>query len=68
MATKETKETKETKAKAKAEDKFTKAQLYASKRFADEKDLISALLIDGMTYSIDEVSSKIKEFKEKAVD
>jgi len=41
---------------------FSVAQLAASKRYANRKDLISALLDKGKTYTLDEVDTLIDKF------
>lgn len=46
---------------------FTKAQIYNSKRFREEKDLIMAILENDKSYTIEEVDCLIKEYKGKAV-
>lgn len=56
----ENKETKE--AVNPAVLKFTKKQFVESKRFANRKDLVNALLDDKKTYSIEEVEKTINDF------
>lgn len=41
---------------------FTKETLVKSKRFKDNRDIVSALLEDGKEYSIAEVEGKITEY------
>ena len=41
---------------------FTKAQLVASQRYAEKQDLINALLVDGKTYTTDEVDALIEKY------
>lgn len=41
---------------------FTKAQLTASKKYANRRDIISALLDDGKTYTLDEVDALIDKY------
>lgn len=41
---------------------FSKAQLMTSKRYRDKTDLVDALLIDGKTYTMDEVDEIIENF------
>lgn len=41
---------------------YTKDQLAASKKYANRRDLIRALLEDGKTYTLDEVDSLINTF------
>lgn len=64
MATKKKVEEAEPK---KAVASFTKAQIYNSKRFREEKDLIMAILENDKSYTIEEVDCLIKEYKGKAV-
>ena len=45
-----------------AEPKFTKGALVNSKRFHEHRDLVSALLKDGVEYAISEVETKIAEY------
>lgn len=47
---------------------FTKEQLFASEKFRDRKDLISALLADGRNYSIAEAEEEINNFMKGKVD
>lgn len=42
--------------------RFTKAQLMNSKKYADRKDLIGALLDDGIEYTISQVDEMIEKF------
>lgn len=44
---------------------FTKTQLLASKRFANRRDLLNAVLDDGESYTIEAVEQKMKEFYER---
>nr|DAX95458.1 MAG TPA: hypothetical protein [Caudoviricetes sp.] len=48
--------------------KFTKEQLYLSKKYEMQRDLIAILLDDSKSYSYDEVEKIIKEFKNKEVE
>ena len=41
---------------------LTKAQLVASKRYAEKQDLINALLEDGKTYTTDAVDALIEKY------
>lgn len=50
-----------------AEPKFTKDSLLNSKRFRNERDLISALLEDGVEYAIPEVEEMITNYKKGTV-
>ena len=49
-------------ASAALEPKFTKEALVNSKRFRDERDIVSALLEDGTEYAISEVEIMIAEY------
>ena len=44
------------------EPKFTKEKLVNSKRFRNECDIVSAVLMDGVEYTIPEVENKITEY------
>lgn len=44
------------------ERRFTKAQLMESHRYAEQKDLINALLEDGKTYTLKQVDTQIDKF------
>ena len=44
------------------EPKFTKEALMNSKRFCNERDLVSALLEDGAEYTIPEVEEMIMKY------
>lgn len=41
---------------------FTKAQLLASKKYADRRDALSALLKDGETYTLEAVDKLLDQF------
>lgn len=41
---------------------YTKEQLLASTKYANRRDLISALLENGKTYTLDKVDGLIKDF------
>ena len=41
---------------------YTKAQLTASKKYANRRDIISALLDDGKAYTLDEVDALINKY------
>lgn len=60
--TNETQKVSETK-----ETKFTKEQLAASEKFAEERDLVNALLEEG-EYTISEVEKKIKQYRKGEVN
>ncbi|WP_455715438.1 hypothetical protein [Anaerosporobacter sp.] len=49
------------------EPSFSKSQLVNSKRFFEERDLLNALLADNKTYTIDEVTNLISDFKKGKV-
>lgn len=46
----------------KAENKFTKEQLLASKRFRERRDLVAALLTDGEQYTVRDLEQKIDDY------
>lgn len=48
--------------------KFNKGQLYSSKKYEMQKDLIEILLEDDKEYTFAEVDNKIKEFLKKEVE
>ena len=48
--------------KKSTEPKFTKESLLNSKRFHNERDLVSALLEDGAEYTIPEVEEMITKY------
>lgn len=50
------------KAEKKQEIKFTKAKLCRSQKFANYRDLLNALLDDGMEYTADEAQKTIDLF------
>ncbi len=60
MATKNTAEKQETQAQASAG--YTKAQILASARYADRKDVLGALLEDGGKYSLEQVNKLLDGF------
>lgn len=49
-------------ASAAKEPKFTKEALLNSKRFRDERDIVSALLQNDVEYSVSEVEDMIKNY------
>lgn len=55
------------KKKTTTEPQFTKFALVNSKRFCNERDLVSALLKDDVEYTISEVEEKIAEYKKGMV-
>lgn len=46
----------------KTEDKFTKAQLLSSQRFNRRRDVLSAVLSDGNTYTVKEAQQLIEKY------
>lgn len=44
------------------ETAFTKAQILASKKYANRQDILNALLVDDKTYSLTEVDALIEKF------
>ena len=49
-------------ASAATEPKFTKEALMNSKRFHNERDIVSAVLEDGVEYAVSEVEGIITEY------
>jgi len=47
--------------------KYTKEQLLKSKKYADNRDVLSAVLKDSNSYSPETVDKLIKEFKRRRV-
>lgn len=41
---------------------YTKAQLVDSAKYRNRKDLINAVLVDGKTYTIEEVEQRVEQF------
>ena len=61
-------EVKETSTKQAAnEPVFTKDQIASSKKYAENRDLIEALLEDSKTYKLSEVDKLINDYKKGAV-
>lgn len=58
---------KAVKNKAEAVGRFTKAQLIASKKYKDKRDILVAILSENYLYSHDEVDAMIKDFMTKGV-
>ena len=50
-----------------AAEQYTKSQLLRSDRYRHKRDLISALLVDGETYTLARVDVLIKNYGEKKV-
>lgn len=46
----------------------TKAQLLASKKYANRRDLLNALLKDGKTYTAEQVDGLIKKYMKGKVN
>ncbi len=46
----------------KVENKFSKEQLAASKRFRDRRDILEALLVTGELYTVKAVEEKIESY------
>lgn len=46
---------------------YSKEQLAASKKYANQRDLISVLLADGKSYTFDEVDALIEKYKKGKV-
>lgn len=46
---------------------FTKQQLLKSKKYAEKKDLLSALLVDDRSYSMAEVEEILNKFLKRKV-
>ena len=47
--------------------KFSKMQIVNSKRFKENRDLLSAILEDDRVYTLEEIEVRIKEFKKGKV-
>lgn len=56
------------KTKKTSNKKFTKLQIYNSKKFEDFKDIIAAILQKDKKYSIDEVEKKIDTYMRRKVN
>lgn len=48
-------------------EKFSKMQIVNSKRFKENRDLLSAILEDDSVYTLEEIEVRIKEFKKGKV-
>lgn len=55
-------------ASAASEPKFTKEVLVKSKWFSDKRDLVSAVLKDGVEYTITEADAMIEKFMKGKVN
>ena len=42
--------------------KFTKTQILASKKFAERRDLLAAVLSDAQTYTVSQVEAEVQKF------
>jgi len=49
------------------EIKFTKEQILKSKKYRDQRDLINALLVNGRSYTLNDVDSMIEKFMKEGV-
>nr|DAI40705.1 MAG TPA: hypothetical protein [Caudoviricetes sp.] len=47
---------------------FTKEQLYSSKKYEMQKDILGVMLEDNKEYTFDEVDNLIKEFLKREVE
>mgnify|MGYP000937626481 FL=1 len=47
---------------------FTKEQLYSSKKYEMQKDILGVMLEEDKEYTFDEVDNLIKEFLKKEVE
>lgn len=56
------------KAKAEAAPAYTKAQLLASRRYAERRDLLCALLADGETYTVKQADALIQKYLKGCVN
>lgn len=59
---------KKSAASAVQEPKFSKESFLTSKRFRDERDLVSAVLEDGVEYTASEVEEMIAKFMKGKVN
>lgn len=57
----------ENKNTTKAEAKFSKQQLIASKRFQRRRDVLAAVLQDDRRYTLDEAETAVQDFLGKEV-
>lgn len=58
---------KETVGTVKNQNRYTKAQIAASKRYKDNIDIINALLKEGTLYTLEETDGIIDSFKKGRV-
>jgi len=54
--------------KTRSSARYTKEQLATSKRYANRRDLISTLLADGETYTLEEADARIAQFMKGKVN
>lgn len=52
---------------AKTDEKFTKGQLMQSKAFADQRDILQAVLEDEQSYSIKEAEALVSDYLNRKV-
>ncbi len=67
MAGKKARTTVAEKGTERAEPRFTKQQIISAARYKDRKDLVSALLDDSGTYTLEEVDWMVDRFMEGKV-
>lgn len=48
--------------KSKQESMFTKEQILASKRYANRRDVLATILVDGKQYTLGKVDSLLEKF------
>jgi len=65
--TKETVDTAEVKETAKPEQGFTKEQILASAKYANRRDLLTVLLVDGKSYTAEQVEQAMNDWFKKGV-
>ena len=68
MAKRQTDEAVETISETTTESKFTKVQLVNSKKYANRRDLLTAMLKDGESYSHGEANKLIEDFMKGVVE
>ncbi len=54
--------------KSETNTSFTKEQLYGSKKYEMQKDILGVMLEDNKEYTFDEVDNLIKEFLKREVE
>lgn len=65
--TKETVDTAEVKETAKPEQGFTKEQILASAKYANRRDLLTVLLVDGKSYTAEQIEQAMNDWFKKGV-